>query len=83
VAFCDPNPWLINGSVQRNILGFSKFDGPFYRAVLHACGLEDDLATFPMGDQSLVGRKGIILSGGQKQRLVGFSSSQADMPEYN
>jgi ATP-binding cassette subfamily C (CFTR/MRP) protein 1 len=75
VALCDQTPWLVNGSVQKNILGFSNFDGPFYTAVLHACGLEDDIATFPMGDQSLVGSKGITLSGGQKQRLVGFTSS--------
>jgi ABC-type multidrug transport system fused ATPase/permease subunit len=24
VAFCDQTPWLINGSVQKNILGFSN-----------------------------------------------------------
>jgi ATP-binding cassette, subfamily C (CFTR/MRP), member 1 len=72
VAFCDQTPWLINGSVQKNILGFSNFNGPYYNAVLHGCGLEEDLATFPMGDQSLVGSKGITLSGGQKQRLVGL-----------
>ena len=72
VAFCDQTPWLINSSVQRNVLGFSNFDGPWYNAVVHACGLEQDLATFPLGDQSLVGSKGITLSGGQKQRLVRF-----------
>jgi ABC-type bacteriocin/lantibiotic exporter with double-glycine peptidase domain len=70
VAFCDQTPWLINGSVQKNILGFSNFDGPWYNAVVHACGLEPDLDTFPLRDQSLVGSKGITLSGGQKQRLV-------------
>jgi ATP-binding cassette subfamily C (CFTR/MRP) protein 1 len=70
VAFCDQTPWLINGSIQKNILAFSNFDGPWYNAVLHGCGLEEDLVTFPMGDQSLVGSKGITLSGGQKQRLV-------------
>ena len=70
MAFCDQTPWIINGSIQENILGFSNFDGPWYNAVLHACALEDDLDTFPMGDQSLVGSKGITLSGGQKQRLV-------------
>lgn len=69
-AFCDQTPWLINGSVQKNILGFSNFEGPWYNAVVHACGLEEDFATFPRGDQSLVGSKGITLSGGQKQRLV-------------
>jgi ATP-binding cassette subfamily C (CFTR/MRP) protein 1 len=72
VAFCDQTPWLINGSVQKNILGFSNFDGPWYNAVVHASGLEEDLDTFPTGDQSLVGSKGITLSGGQKQRLVRF-----------
>jgi ATP-binding cassette subfamily C (CFTR/MRP) protein 1 len=77
VAFCDQTPWIINGSIQKNILGFSMFDGPWYSSVLHGCGLEEDLATFPMGDQSLVGSKGITLSGGQKQRLVGFSFSPA------
>ncbi|KAE9374191.1 canalicular multispecific organic anion transporter 1 [Stipitochalara longipes BDJ] len=70
MAFCDQTPWLINGSIQKNILGFSNFDGPWYNAVLHACALEEDLSNFPMGDQSLVGSKGITLSGGQKQRLA-------------
>jgi ATP-binding cassette subfamily C (CFTR/MRP) protein 1 len=78
VAFCDQTPWLINGSIQKNILAFSNFDGPWYNAVVHGCGLEEDLVTFPMGDQSLVGSKGITLSGGQKQRLVGFSSISQD-----
>lgn len=70
IAFCDQTPWLINGSVQKNVLGFSVFDGPWYNTVIHACGLEEDLATFPNGDQSLIGSQGITLSGGQKQRVV-------------
>ena len=70
VAFCDQTPWLISGSVQKNVLGFSVFDGPWYNTVIHACGLEEDLATFPNGDQTLIGSQGITLSGGQKQRVV-------------
>ncbi|KAL3422989.1 hypothetical protein PVAG01_04736 [Phlyctema vagabunda] len=70
VAFCDQTPWLKNGTVQKNILGFSNFDAPWYSAVVHACGFKEDLATFPLRDQSLVGSKGITLSGGQKQRLA-------------
>ena len=72
IAFCDQTPWLKNGTVQKNILGFSNFDSLLYNAVIHACGLEEDLMTFPMGDQSLIGSKGITLSGGQKQRMVGI-----------
>ena len=70
IAFCDQTAWLINGSVQKNVLGFSVFDGPWYNTVVHACGLEEDLATFPNGDQTVIGSKGITLSGGQKQRVV-------------
>ncbi|RDW82953.1 hypothetical protein BP5796_04444 [Coleophoma crateriformis] len=70
VAFCDQTPWLKNGTVQKNILGFSNFDAPWYSDVVHACGLKEDLDTFPKGDQSLVGSKGITLSGGQKQRMA-------------
>lgn len=77
IAFCDQTPWLINGSVQKNVLGFSVFDGPWYSMVIHACGLEEDLATFPNGDQTLIGSKGITLSGGQKQRVVRVSRSNA------
>jgi len=39
--------------------------------------LEEDLATFPNGDQTLIGSKGITLSGGQKQRVVRVSRSNA------
>ncbi|RDW71555.1 hypothetical protein BP6252_08118 [Coleophoma cylindrospora] len=70
VAFCDQTPWLKNGTVQKNILGFSNFDAPWYSDVVHACGLKEDLDSFPKGDQSLVGSKGITLSGGQKQRMA-------------
>lgn len=70
IAFCDQTPWLINASLQKNIIAFSDFDGPWYNSVVHACGLEEDLKTFPNGDHSLIGSKGITLSGGQKQRVV-------------
>jgi ATP-binding cassette subfamily C (CFTR/MRP) protein 1 len=70
VAFCDQTPWLVNGTVQKNILGYSNFDGLWYNSVIHACGLEEDISNLPLGDQSLIGSKGIMLSGGQKQRIV-------------
>jgi ATP-binding cassette subfamily C (CFTR/MRP) protein 1 len=69
-AFCAQTPWLINKSIQQNILGISSFDGPWYGEVLRACALIDDLANYPAGDRTLIGSKGITLSGGQKQRIV-------------
>ncbi|KND86291.1 ATP-binding cassette sub-family C member 9 [Tolypocladium ophioglossoides CBS 100239] len=42
----------------------------WYRKVLWACALEEDVAQLENGDQSLVGSAGIALSGGQKQRVA-------------
>lgn len=69
VAFCDQTPWLTNATVQENIIGFSDFNAKWYETVVHACVLKNDFATFPNGDMTIVGSKGITLSGGQKQRV--------------
>lgn len=70
IAFCDQTPWLLNSSVQRNILAFAELDSSWYNTVIRACGIEDDILTFPNGDQTVIGSNGITLSGGQKQRVV-------------
>ncbi|KFX93901.1 hypothetical protein O988_06581 [Pseudogymnoascus sp. VKM F-3808] len=70
IAVCAQTPWLVNTSIQKNILGTSLFNGPWYKKVLSACALFEDLKTYPAGDRTLVGSKGITLSGGQKQRIA-------------
>jgi ATP-binding cassette, subfamily C (CFTR/MRP), member 1 len=69
-AFCDQTPWLINASVKDNIIGFSHFDQGLYDEVIFCCDLEQDIATFPKGHDTLIGSKGITLSTGQKQRVA-------------
>jgi ABC-type bacteriocin/lantibiotic exporter with double-glycine peptidase domain len=76
IAFCAQTPWLINQSIQQNILGTSVFDGPWYAEVLKACALLEDLRNYSAGDRTLVGSMGITLSGGQKQRIVCYSQSE-------
>ena len=73
MAFCAQTPWLINKSIQQNILGTSPFDGAWYGEVVRACALVEDLSGYPSGDRTLVGSKGMTLSGGQKQRIVGVT----------
>ncbi|KAG0239236.1 hypothetical protein BGW41_007852 [Actinomortierella wolfii] len=46
-----------------------KASGTVYQRVIRACNLSEDLATFPDGDQTEIGERGINLSGGQKARL--------------
>ncbi|KAF2001413.1 multidrug resistance-like protein [Amniculicola lignicola CBS 123094] len=69
-AYCEQTPWLINASVQNNIIGFSVLDQELYKTVIHCCDLEQDIATFPNGHDTLIGSKGISLSTGQKQRVA-------------
>ncbi|KAK7730403.1 hypothetical protein SLS53_009022 [Cytospora paraplurivora] len=70
VAFCSQEPWLANASLKDNILSGKEIDEVFYKQVLWACGLEDDLKQLPDGDQMVLGDKGTRLSGGQVKRVA-------------
>lgn len=72
VAYCDQTPWHTSSTIKQTITAFSVFDEQWYKSVIRACALEDDLRQLPRGDQTVVGSKGIALSGGQSQRLVSF-----------
>lgn len=82
IAFCDQVPWLTNETLRRNVTGFSHFDASWYTTVIRACALEDDITTFPEGDQVIIGSKGVVLSGGQKQRVVSQHVSAHGMFPY-
>lgn len=75
IAYCDQNPWLVSGTIQDNILGYSVSNNPaldaeWYQTTLWACCLDEDLDDLPDRDSAKVGSNGNSLSGGQKQRIV-------------
>ncbi|KAH8701351.1 P-loop containing nucleoside triphosphate hydrolase protein [Phaeosphaeriaceae sp. PMI808] len=70
LAFCDQTPWHMNGTIRESIVGASKFDEKWYKSVIRACALEEDLCQTANGDHSKIGSKGISLSGGQSQRIA-------------
>ncbi|KAH8202021.1 hypothetical protein TruAng_003776 [Truncatella angustata] len=70
LAYCDQSPFLSNGSIRDNIIGFSPFDPSRYSDVINATMLAFDIDTMPAGDRTNVGSNGITLSGGQKQRVA-------------
>ncbi|KAF7194977.1 ABC multidrug transporter B [Pseudocercospora fuligena] len=69
-AYCEQDPWLPNDTVQNLILGLSALDQEWYHTVVKACALVQDIESFPDGNATLVGAKGVSLSGGQRQRVA-------------
>ncbi|RYO90243.1 hypothetical protein DL762_002765 [Monosporascus cannonballus] len=69
IAYCDQEPFLMNGTLQENILGCSDFDSAWYDVVVRAVDLDKDISSLPDGGQTRIGSKGVSLSGGQRQRI--------------
>ncbi|KAL7540817.1 hypothetical protein ACHAXR_012685 [Thalassiosira sp. AJA248-18] len=69
VSYCSQSPWVVNDTLQGNILFGRPFDEARYDEVVKACALTDDLAVLPAGDMTEIGERGINLSGGQKARV--------------
>lgn len=65
------DPFLFSTSVRSNIaFGVGSADDEDIREAARVAGVDDDLARFPRGYDTVVGERGITLSGGQKQRLT-------------
>lgn len=69
VAYCDQTPFLSNGTIRENIVGFNPIDEDRYQQALSAAMLHADLQVLPKHDETKIGSNGITLSGGQKQRV--------------
>ncbi|XP_028304429.1 ATP-binding cassette sub-family C member 9 isoform X1 [Gouania willdenowi] len=69
VAYAAQKSWLLNATVEENIIFGSSFNKQRYKAVIDACSLQPDIDLLPFGDQTDIGERGINLSGGQRQRI--------------
>ena len=69
IAYVPQIPFIINATLQDNILFGNAFQQQRYNACLDACCLRQDIAILPNGDHTEIGERGINLSGGQKQRV--------------
>jgi ATP-binding cassette subfamily C (CFTR/MRP) protein 1 len=70
VAYVAQQTWLMNAYVKKNILFGHPFESDFYQRTVRACALLVDFESFPDGDETEVGEKGISLSGGQRARIA-------------
>lgn len=69
VSYAGQEPWLFTSSVRQNILFGEPMDPDRYQQVVDVCALQLDFDSFPLGDRTIVGEKGVSLSGGQRARI--------------
>ncbi|XP_056359573.1 ATP-binding cassette sub-family C member 6 isoform X2 [Oenanthe melanoleuca] len=56
-AYVPQQAWVLNASVEDNILFGKKMDETWFSRVTEACALHPDLETFPAGQKSEIGEK--------------------------
>ncbi|KAJ7553020.1 hypothetical protein O6H91_06G081400 [Diphasiastrum complanatum] len=69
LAYVAQTAWIQSGTIRDNILFGRPMDKIRYEETLKACALDKDLNSFPFGDFTEIGERGINMSGGQKQRI--------------
>ncbi|CAD8046827.1 unnamed protein product [Paramecium sonneborni] len=69
ISVATQEPWIISGSIKKNITFMNSFDSVKYKQIIKICGLERDIASFKNGDDTILGEKGDNLSGGQQKRI--------------
>ena len=70
LGYLPQKPWIVRGSLRENVSLWEEIDVARYSAVMEACDLRKDIATFRDGDETQVGDAGSTLSGGQAARLA-------------
>ncbi|KAH8409549.1 hypothetical protein KR222_008401, partial [Zaprionus bogoriensis] len=68
-GYVPQSPWLQRATIRDNIVWGSRFDEQWYKTVLHACALNEDIRALG-GDLLGVGENGRTLSGGQRARVA-------------
>ena len=71
ITIISQNPYIFNMSIKDNLKLVKKnlTEEEMIKACKMAC-LDDDINSFPLGYDTIVGEGGVVLSGGQKQRLA-------------
>lgn len=71
IGFVPQETFLFSSTIGENIaFGVDNATEEQIRRAAELAGLAEDIESFPMGYQTIVGERGITLSGGQKQRTA-------------
>ncbi|KYM76972.1 hypothetical protein ALC53_12582 [Atta colombica] len=69
INYVSQQPWIFASSVKQNVLFGQTMDKSRYDEVIRVCQMESDINSFPHGDRTIVGERGMNLSGGQRARI--------------
>lgn len=69
-AYSPQSAWCQNATIRQNICFGAPYDAEHFEKCIEACALGADLDSFPAGDATEVGERGVTLSGGQQQRVA-------------
>ncbi|KAM0665743.1 hypothetical protein ACQRIU_006004 [Beauveria bassiana] len=69
IALVGQSTWLPNLALKECIVGACEYNEIWFKRVVTACHLSQDIAQLPGGVDYMVGSGGIALSGGQRQRV--------------
>ena len=56
-AYCAQEAWIMNATIQENILFGQPYHKQRYDDVIYVCSLADDLRILPAGDQTEIGER--------------------------
>lgn len=69
INYVSQQPWIFASSVRQNVLFGQAMDKSRYEEVIGVCQMRSDIDSFPYGDRTIVGERGMNLSGGQRARI--------------
>lgn len=71
VGYVPQEALLFSGTLRENVdMGSDAPNDRIFATAIGAAQLADELASFPAGQDTVVGQRGVSLSGGQKQRMA-------------
>ncbi|CAN1785879.1 ABC transporter C family member 8 [Linum perenne] len=69
IAYVSQTSWIQSGTVRENVLYGKPMNQARYEKAIKSCALDKDINSFPHGDLTEIGQRGLNMSGGQKQRI--------------
>jgi ABC-type multidrug transport system fused ATPase/permease subunit len=82
MAYVPQQAWIMNGTVEDNVVFFEKKNQERFDAAATACCLDADLEQLADGSNTEIGERGVNLSGGQRARISLARAVYADRAMY-